>query len=81
MEQQKNNVGFFQDANGNFSMMRAGFAFLIVNSAAMAWYVLVDLGEVGAASAIFGTVSGVATGLKLMQNQQEKDKDKETKTQ
>jgi len=64
--------GIFQDSNGNFSIMRVAFAWLIINATAMTWFVLLTTEGVGAAAAIFGTVTGVATGLKIMQNNQEK---------
>lgn len=64
--------GIFQDSNGNFSIMRVAFAWLMVNATAMAWFTLLTTEGVGAAAAIFGTISGVATGLKIMQNNQEK---------
>lgn len=63
-------TGLFQNSKGNYSIMRAAFAWLMFQATAMGWYALIDTG-VGAAAAIFGTVSGVATGLKLMQNNQE----------
>ncbi len=66
-------MGYFKDHKGNNSIMRLAFAWLIVNATFMGWFVLTfGSGDVGAAAAIFGTVSGVATGLKIMQNQQEK---------
>jgi len=65
--------GFLQDSNGDFSVMRLAFIWLILNATFMSWYILTDpSGTVAQASTIFGTVTGVATGLKLMQNQQEK---------
>jgi hypothetical protein len=64
-------MGFLQDSKGNSSIMRLAFAWLMVNATAMGWYALVSSG-VAEAATIFGTISGVATGLKIMQNQQEK---------
>ena len=63
----------FQDSKGNHSIMRVAFAWLMFNAAAMGWYALI-MSNVGAAAAIFGTVSSVATGLKIMQNNQENSK-------
>jgi len=63
----------FQDSEGNQSIMRVAFAWLMFNAATMGWYSLI-MADVGAAAAIFGTVSGVATGLKIMQNNQENNK-------
>lgn len=71
----KNENGFLQDSKGNYSVMRLAFIWLILNATFMGWYIIIDpQGTVAQASTIFGTVTGVATGLKLMQNQQEKDK-------
>lgn len=64
-------MGFLQDAKGNRSIMRLAFAWLMVNATIMGWYALATTG-VADAAVIFGTLSGVATSLKLMQNQQEK---------
>jgi len=61
----------FQDNNGNTSIMRVAFAWLMFNAAAMGWYALISVGT-GEAAAIFGTVASVATGLKIIQKQQEK---------
>ena len=63
----------FHDSQGNFSAMRVAFIWLMLNATFMGWYALVT-SDVGAAAAIFGTVSGVATGLKIMQNSQENSK-------
>lgn len=72
--------GFLQDSKGNFSVMRLAFIWLILNATFMGWYIIIDpLGTVAQASTIFGTVTGVATGLKLMQNQQEKEKQPDKK--
>ncbi len=65
-------TGFFEVSPGNFSIMRLAFAWLIFNGTAMAWYVLMT-DSVGAAAAIFGTVTGVATCLKIIQKLQEKE--------
>ena len=63
----------FQDNKGNTSIMRIAFAWLMFNAAAMAWYVITRSEiDIAGAVAIFGTVASVATGLKLMQKQQEK---------
>lgn len=64
-------MGLFQDSKGNYSIMRVAFAWLMFQAAMMGWYALIETG-VGAAAAIFGTVASVATGLKIMQNNQEK---------
>jgi len=63
-------TGFFEVSPGNFSIMRLVFAWLILQATAMAWYALISTG-VGEAAAIFGTVASVATGLKIIQKQQE----------
>jgi hypothetical protein len=65
--------GFLQDGEGNFSIMRLVFLWLILNATFMAWYILIDSVEnVAEAATIFGTVTGVAVTLKTIQNQQEK---------
>lgn len=70
-EQQK--IGFFEVGPGNKSITRLAFAFLLVNGAAQAWFVLfADPTAVAEAATIFGTSASVATGLKLIQKQQEK---------
>ncbi len=66
----KEKIGFFEISPGNRSIMRLAFAWLIIQATAMGWYALVFTG-VGAASAIFGTIATMATGLKLIQKQQE----------
>ncbi len=68
-----NEVGFFEVSPGNKSIMRAAFAWLMLNGTAMAWYVLISThaAGVGAACAVFGTVTTVATGLKIIQKGQE----------
>ncbi len=66
-------TGYFEVSPGNKSIMRLVFAWLILQATAMSWYALIDTGA-GAASAIFGTVGSIATGLKIMQKQQEKEK-------
>jgi membrane associated rhomboid family serine protease len=63
-------TGFFEVTPGNFSIMRLAFAWLILNATGMGWYALLDTG-VGAAAAIFGTIASVATGLKIIQKEQE----------
>lgn len=75
------NNGFLQDSKGNYSIMRLAFLWLIFNATFMSWYILIDpSGTVAQAATIFGTVTGVASGLKLMQNQQEKEKEPQSKT-
>jgi membrane associated rhomboid family serine protease len=64
-------TGFFEVTPGNKSIMRAAFAWLILQATAMGWYSLITT-NAGAAAAIFGTIAGVATGLKIIQKQQEK---------
>jgi len=63
-------TGFFEVSPGNYSIMRAAFAWLILQATAMGWYALITSG-VGEAAAIFGTIAGVATGLKIIQKGQE----------
>lgn len=77
---QAGKTGFLQDAEGNNSVMRLAFVWLILNATALSWYVLLtDATNVGGAAAIFGTVTGVATGLKIIQKQQEKSGEDDTK--
>jgi membrane associated rhomboid family serine protease len=64
-------TGFFESEPGHQSIMRAAFAWLILQATAMGWYSLVT-DSVGASAAIFGTIASVATGLKIIQKQQEK---------
>ncbi len=66
-------TGFFEVSPGNFSIMRLAFAWLLLQATAMGWYALITTGT-GAATAIFGAVATVATGLKLIQKQQENEK-------
>jgi len=66
--------GFFQDDNGNFSIMRVVFAVLIAHSIAASWYVLVSLQDYAGAIAIFSALSGVAITLKLGQKPMERKK-------
>jgi membrane associated rhomboid family serine protease len=71
MDQQRK-TGFFEVSPGNFSITRLAFAFLLVNGAAQSWFVLFsDPTAVASAATIFGTSASVATGLKLIQKQQE----------
>lgn len=70
---QPQKIGFFEVAPGDKSITRAAFAFLLLNGAAQAWFVLFnDPTAVASAATIFGTSASVATGLKLIQKQQEK---------
>lgn len=62
--------GFFQDSEGNFSITRAVFAFMILNAVAMGWVTLIAEGHIAALTLLSG-VSSVAIGLKLGQNVQE----------
>ena len=66
-------TGYFEVTPGNKSIMRIAFAWLILQATAMGWYALITLG-VGEASAIFGTIAAVATGLKIIQKGQEQNK-------
>ena len=72
--------GFFENKNGKKSITRLAFAFLILNAVLMSWFMLLsDNSKWEAATAVFGAVSSVATGLKLYNNHQE-NKTKEEKT-
>ena len=66
-------TGYFEVTPGNKSIMRVAFAWLILQGTAMGWYALITLG-VGEASAIFGTITAVAIGLKIIQKGQEQNK-------
>jgi hypothetical protein len=70
MKQQK--TGFFEASPGNFSIMRLAFAWLIFHGTALAYLVLLQDGTVGEAVAVSSSIFGVATGLKVIQKQQEK---------
>ena len=72
MDQNKDKTGFFEVAPGNFSIMRLAFAWLIANGTALAYLVLLQNGTVAEAATISGSFFGVATGLKIIQKQQEK---------
>jgi len=69
-----NKIGFLQDATGDFSIMRLVFA------VAMFWAMGLTTGMALAGTsvplliALYSSLSGVAVGLKLGQNYQEKDK-------
>jgi hypothetical protein len=65
-------TGFFEVSPGNFSIMRLAFAWLILNGTAMAYIVMLNDGTVAEAATISGSFFGVATGLKIIQKQQEK---------
>jgi len=69
----KEKTGFLEQNPGNRSIMRLAFAWLVFQATAMGWYALIATG-VGAASAIVGTVAGIATGLKIIQKGQEQAK-------
>jgi len=71
----KEKIGFFEATPGNYSIMRAAFAWLIFQATAMGWYALIS-DSVGAAVAVFAAIAGVATGLKIIQKQQEKQENK-----
>lgn len=54
--------------------MRLVFFILIIDAIAQSWYQMIT-DDSASAIAIFGSIAGVATGLKLVQKYQEKNKD------
>lgn len=67
-------ISFFQDPTGDYSIMRLTFFI------GMLWAMALTTGMAFAGQpiplliALFSSIAGVFTGLKLIQNQQEKDK-------
>jgi len=75
-------IGFFENESGEKSITRVIFAFLILNATLMTWFMLLsDTSQWQAAAAMFGTVSSVATGLKLIQKAQESSERKNKKAE
>lgn len=69
-----NKIGFFQDPTGDFSIMRLTFAVGMAWAMGLTTYMAIIGQEIPLLIALFSALAGVFTGLKLIQNQQEKDK-------
>lgn len=55
------------------SMTRFGFFWMVVNAVLMGWYILIwGTDHATEASMVMGSVTSIATGLKLYQKHQEK---------
>ena len=71
---ENNKIGFFEATPGNKSIMRLGFAFILLNAAGMGWYLLLT-GNPTYAAAVITANGAIATGMKLVQKGMEKKKE------
>jgi hypothetical protein len=70
-------IGFFEENAGEKSITRLAFAFLIGYAILASGFIFVtNPDEYASGLAVFAAIAGVATGLKLIQKQQESDERK-----
>ena len=67
-------IGFFQDPTGDFSIMRLTFFLGMLWAMGLTTGMAISGQSIPLLIALFTALAGVFTGLKLIQNQQEKDK-------
>jgi hypothetical protein len=68
----KETTGFFEASPGDKSIMRLVFAFLMGYAALASAYMFITADEYAAGIAVFSSIAGVATGLKLIQKESER---------